>query len=503
MLALLGGQLVLMYLLQLNLAEVLVTKPEYLYLQVLPGLAWPLILAWLFSAWQARRTRGSTALPLGFNLSAGLWLVAAVLHPVFRQGAAQGMSVERAGNLAWSAGVSLTLLVGVAQLLLAPFARRLISAWSTPLCLSLGAAAALVSVGLYLPWLMEHPLISISGLIALVAFVPVGLPKPFGLSAAWLALGAGLLAQLVSSTSFLVPDLPGSLLPNWHWNQVEEGIAFLWVQPEFLSGALPLLLGSLARDLVLLREAQEDTHPVPVGRSLAGLGCLNLLGALLGCGLPLGVLPGFLGYRRLGAGQLYSQAAGLLLLLICLSGAFSHLIAFLPLPTLGVLLAGQLLLSSSLSLNRLHGQAGYLLAASWLPLLAAHSNDRWVVSPVALLVGLIWGGIAAAVRAQHLVAASWVCLAASILSMTGMLHGDSWTPDFDAFAGAYLTLAIVFHFGYLLKLERPAVPPAAPEPLPPTDEEILVDSNESLGRLPFDTRGDTQSAEGAGSGSVS
>lgn len=504
LLALLGGQLLLIYLLQLSLAEVLVTKPEYLYLQVLPGLAWPLAFAWLFGAWQARRTPGSTALPLGFSLSAALWLVAAVLHPIFRQGVAQGMSAERSGNLAWSAGVALTVMVGVCQILLAPVARRLIAGWSGPLCLSLGAAAALVSIGLYLPWLMENPLVSISGLIALVAFVQVGIPKPFGLSAGWLALGAGCLAQLASSTSFNLPELPGSLLPNWQWNHIKEGMNFLWVQPEFLSGALPLLLGSLARDLVLLREAQEDTHPPSVGQSLFGMGCLNLLGALLGCGLPLGLLPGFLGFRRLGGGQIYSQAAGLLLVLLCLSGAFSQVVGWLPLPTLGVLLAGQLLLAGSHSLNRLGAAPGYLLAASWLPMLAADSNDRWVVSPVALLVGLIWGGIATAVRRQHFVAASWVCIAGSLLSMTGLLHGRGWTLDFDAFSGAYLTLAIVFHVGYLLKAER-AQPAqrAVDEPPAADDEQILVDSSESLGRMPFDTRADTQSAEGAGSGSAS
>lgn len=496
-LALLGGQLVLIYLFQQQLAEVLVTKPEYLYLRVLPGLTWPLCFAWLFAAWRAR-SRRATALPLGYSLLGALWLVTAVLQPIFRQGLAQGIGVERAGSLAWSAGVALTLIVGVGQLVLAPLAPYLLRWWSRSLCLCLGGAISLVQVALILPWMMANPLLSVSGLIAL-AFLPVGLPKPFGLSAAWLAVGAGCMAQVVSSTSFPVPELSGSLLPNWEWGFIRSGFDFLWVQPEFLSGAVPMILGSLMRDLVLLRESQSQDSPPRVGVTLLGVGFLNVLGAFIGCGLPLGVLPGFLGFRRLEGGQLYSQAAGLALLALCLLGGFSQLVSLLPLPTLGVLLSGQLLLSASTGLNGMGPNAGTLLAASWLPLFASVGTGSNALSPAAYLTSLVWGGIAVSVRSQQFDAAAWVSLSGSVLASTGLLHGRGFTMEFDEFAGAYLTLAILFRVGHLLR-ERPA--PATPEPPPALDEEILLDNNENLGRLAFDNPGDSRSAEGAGSGTL-
>ncbi len=476
LLSLLGGQMLVIYLLKDQLTLALHARPEFIYLRVLPGLVWPLVFGWLFSAWQARRHSGSTkqgsvtALPLGFSLPLAILLGSGLMVPIYRQATAQ-MPFDLASKVTWSACVALTLLVGLCQILLAPFAHRLTFKLSLPLCLGLGAAVAVSSLSGLLPWMQEHPLLLAAGLLPLTAFLVVGLPRPFGLSIAWLVLGTGLTAQIVSGTSFEVPDFQSTLLPNWQLGWIEDGLQFLWVQPEFLTVAVPVLVAAVLRDLVLLRESQ--VHPnAPAPRSTwLGLGCLNVLGACLGCGLPLVVLPGYLGYRRWGGGQFYCQAAGLLLALFGLMGGFGRFFAWVPLPTLGIVLVGLVLTSASSSVNLIRQPNGILLACCWLPFLTGIGSG----SP--LLLAMVWGGIAVCVQSDRLSAGAAVALGGCILTATGMLHRNLWDPDFDPLAGTYLVLALLLRAGHLLPH------PAGPSVQRPTVEALPSDNNESPDRL--------------------
>lgn len=449
LLSLLGGQLLVIYLLQSQLSQALHARPEFLYLQVLPGLVWPLACCWLFSAWQSRRHRGSTrqgwvtSLPLGFSLPLVTLLCTSLMIPIYRQATAQ-MPVDAASNITWSACVALTLLVGLCQILLAPFAHRLTARLSLPLCLALGSALAVSSLTGMLPWMEQQPLLLLAGLLPLAAYLMVGLPRPFGLSTGWLVLATGVIAQLVSGTSFEVPDYQSTLLPNWQLSWIESGLQYLWVQPEFLTVAVPVLVSALLRDLVLLREAQVQPNAPAPRSTLLGLGLINVLGACLGCGLPLVVLPGYLGYRRWGGGQYYSQAAGLLLALFALLGGFGRFFAWVPLPTLGFVLAALLLTSASSSVNWIRQPNGILLASCWLPFLGGIGSG----SP--LLIAMIWGGIAVCVQGDRLSAAAGVALGGSVLTATGVLHRHLWDPDFDPLAGAYLMLALVLRVGHLV-----------------------------------------------------
>lgn len=464
--------MLVIYLLQEQLTTALHARPEFIYLQVLPGLVWPLVFVWLFSAWQARRHAGSskqgsvTALPIGFSLPLAILLGSSLMVPIYRQATAQ-MPVDVACNTTWSACVALTLLVGLCQILLAPFVHLLTFRLSLPVCLGLGAAVAVSSLSGLLPWMEQHPLLLAGGLLPLAAFLMVGLPRPFGLSTAWLVLGTGLTAQIVSGTSFEVPDFQSTLLPNWELGWIESGLQFLWVQPEFLTVAVPVLVSALLRDLVLLRESQVYPNPPAARSTLLGLGCLNVLGACLGCGLPLVVIPGYLGYRRWGGGQFYCQAAGLLLALFGLLGGFGRFFAWVPLPTLAIVLGALLLSSASTALNLIAQPNGILLAFCWMPFLAG------IGSGYPLLLGLVWGGIAVCVQRGRLSAGAAVALGGSVLTATGVLHRNLWDPDFDPLAGTYLVLALLLRAGHL-------VPhlgvPSAPRPLA---EELPSDSSES------------------------
>jgi hypothetical protein len=479
LLSLLGSQLLLIYLLQGELAQLLVSKPDYLYLQVLPGLAWPLVAAWLWAAWEARRHPGSTALPLGYSLTTALLLVSTVLAPIFRYGLGQGLAVEQASNLAWSAGVALTLVTGVLQLLLAGLEPLWGRALPQRLCLALSAWLALQAGTAYLPWLSDHPLMAMSGWLPLVAFAVVGLPRPFGLSLGWLCLSFGVLTQIFSGERFLLPDLEGSLLPNWERRFLWEGWQSLTVVPEFFSAAIPLLALGLAKDGLLLGEAKSLEKPLCSRRSLAGLGLCNLLGASLGCGIPLGILPGLSGFARLGGGQFYAQGAGLLLLAFSLLGGFGTLFSLLPLPTLGALLLVCLVFSAGISLQRETFLGGPLAAA-------------WAGAQVNLLVGWVWGGMAEGLAQRHLGQAAGMAIVGSLLAATGLLHRGIWNPDFDPLAGGYLLLALVLHLGWLL----PTVAPPGPPPEPPQPS----DSSESLSTSAFGIPAGNPSVEGAASG---
>ena len=480
LLSLLGGQLLVIYLLQAQLTQALFSRPEFLYLQVLPGLVWPLVAAWLFSAWQARRHPGVTALPFGYSLGLATLLTTSLMVPMYQQAIAK-MSPEKACSLTWSACVALTLVVGLCQILLAPFAHRLTFRLSLPLCLGLGAAVAVQSLSGLLPWLLEHPLLAMAGLVPLIAYLVVGLPRPFGLSAGWLVLGTGVAAEIFSGTSFEVPDFQSTLLPNWQLGWIEEGLQFLWLRTELLTVALPVLIAALVRDLVLLREAQAYPNAPAARNSLLGLGCINVLGACLGCGLPLAVLPGYLGYRRWGGGQFYCQGAGLLLVLFSLLGGFGQFFAWVPLPTLGIVLSALLIASAGLGLNQIRQPNGVLPASCWLPFLAAANSG----SP--LLLGLVWGGIAVCVQEERFSRAALVALLGSLLTATGILHGNLWNPDFDPLAGTYLVLAILLRVGHV-------APIIAPKPPQPPASESPSDSSGSPGTKAFDSPADSPSA---------
>jgi hypothetical protein len=480
--------------LQSQMAEALVSKPQFVYLTVLPGVLWPLALAWFYSAWQARRHPGSspeagwvTAVPLGYSLASSVLLGVGLLGPIFRQGVAQGHPVEQAGSLAWSAAVAITLVVGLCQILLAPFSHRLVRGLSLPMCLALGAALAGLSIAVRLPWLVQHPLMALGGLIPIVAFLVVGLPRPFGLSLGWIVFATGLGAQIASGTRFELPDLSGSLLPNWQIGWIEDGLRYLWLQPEFLSVAVPLLTATVVRDLVLLREAQSQPNYPSARATLLGLGLLNVVGACLGCGLPLGVLPGFLGYRRWGAGQFYAQGGGLLLASVGLLGGVGSVFGWLPLPTMGLILVSQLLVSAAASVNLVGAQHGYLLMACWLPFTASAGEG------CALLVGLIWGGIAVTAQAGRMGTAAWVCLAGSLLTYTGLLHRNLWHPDFDPLAGAYLVTGILLRIGYVMRSEAAK----ATSPLAPLDPATPFDSSGNPDTSACDTPPDNLLVAGA------
>lgn len=479
LLSLLGGQLLVIYLLQAQLTGALFSRPEFLYLRVLPGMAWPLVAAWLFSAWQARRNPGVTALPLGYSLGLATLLSTSLMAPMYQQAIAK-MLPESACSLTWSACVALTLLVGLSQILLAPFAHRLSFSLSLPLCLSLGAAVSIQSLSGLLPWLQEHPLMALAGLVPVVAYLVVGLPRPFGFSAAWLVLGTGLAAQLFTGSSFEVPDFHSTLLPNWQLSWIEDGLQFLWLRTEFLTVAVPVLVASLIRDLVLLRESQAYPNAPSARTSMLGLGLINVLGACLGCGLPLAILPGYLGYRRWGGGQFYSQAAGLLLVLFSLLGGFGQFFAWVPLPTLGIVLAALLLSSAGVSIQQVRQPNGALLACCLAPFLAGVGTG----SP--LLLGLIWGGIAVSVQGQRFSKAALVALAGSVLTASGVLHRDLWEPDFDPLAGTYFLLAILLRVGDVaLAAQRLPRPPALESP---------SGNSESPSKSVSDSLGDSPSA---------
>lgn len=485
LLALLGGQLLLLSLLQTQLADVLVIKPEYFYFHVLPGVVWPLAGAWLFSAWRARHRPRSTALPLGYSLITTVAVVTGVLTPVYRLGLGQGLNTEQAGDLAWSAGLALTLLIGVSQLLLSLVAPLVLRTWSPSLFLALGSALAGGALAAYLPGLLQQPLLSMAAWLPLTAFALVRLPRPFQLSLAWIVLGVGLMAGVLTGTSFDLPGSSGMLVPSWHGEALLRGLESLLLQPEFLSAVVPLWIVCLARDLLLLGESQTLPHPPERRSALVGSGLFNILGAVLGCGIPLGLLPGFPGFQRWGANQFYCQGAGILL--VCLSlGAGA--VDWLPLPTLAAVLVVQLLVSGATSLNRLGEKPGYLMAACWLPFLATTGDHN------VLLTGLIWGGLALTASSGEFGKAAWVALGGSLLAFTGVLHHNVWNPDFDPVAGGYLLLAVLLRIGWVVRLaEARAV-------LPPVAGAESGDSSENRSMSAFGIGGDTRSVEGAGSG---
>jgi len=494
LLSLLGSQLVLLYLLDQELARAFVLKPEQFFGRLLPSLVWPLCAAWFLSAWLARRRPGSTAIPLGYHLGWALAFVGLLMRPFYLStvGGQPIRNLEQGVWMAWTVGIVVTLAVGCGQLILALVRGLLMRPWSLPLLQFLGGVVALTTLAAYRDFLLEQPLYFVISAGLLLAFHRLQLPRPFGLSVAWLLLICGAMCSLVSGTTFEVAALPGALLPQPRLELVPGAAELLWLHPQLLALAIPLALWALVRDAVLLEGADRERS-----RShLLGLGLFNLGGAALGCGLPLGVLPGFSAIQRWSGGQFYSQAAGWCMLLLATTGGFDGSLGWLPLPVLVMAWGYLLLTSAGHSCQQMPAHRAWWAAAlaPWL-LFSEPDFNR-------LLIGLLWGGLAMMIEVGRYDRAAWISLMACLVASTGMLHGGRWEPDFNLWSLTYFVLGAALRAAWYYHQE--IRPPAKVEPVLPAEiERILSDSSDSPGTSVFGIPADSRPAEGAGSGSAS
>jgi AGZA family xanthine/uracil permease-like MFS transporter len=486
-------------LLQLMLVHVLCTQAcgleaRFVTSTVLPGAAASILVGNLFYAWQARRLMRSsgrndvTALPYGINTPSLVAFALLVMAPVYRAHAGDGSDparVSEAARLAWQAGLFACLGSGAIELagsFVGDWLRR-VTPRAALLAALAGIALTFISMG-FVFQLFAAPAIALVPAL-LVVFTYAGrlrlpLSLPGGLAA--VVLGIGLAWGLRAlGLEYWVPPAGGAAPALNLPRPVPGEVLALLASPlgwSFASVIVPMGLFNLLGSLQNLESAEAAGDRFETRPSLLVNGLGTLTAAFFGSPFPTTIYIGHPGWKALGARAGYSALNGIVIALLCVLGAVTTVLRFVPLEaTLGILLwIGIVITAQSFAVvparhalavaiglvPALAGWALYLiettlrvsgksLAESAPALSAAGVHVHGIV---ALSQGFLLSSTLLAAITVHVIdrelrrAAAW-CGAAACFSAAGVVHGYALGPE--GVASRFFDLALG---------------PAAPNPAP-------------------------------------
>ncbi|MEA2064157.1 MAG: NCS2 family permease [Gemmatimonadota bacterium] len=313
---------------------------EIVFGRIFPGAALSLLLGNAFYTWQARRLAvrehrdDVCALPYGINTPSMYAFVFFIIGPVWAANRGQ-LGDEAAARLAWHVCLAAGFLSGVLE-----FAGAAVGAWVrrvTPRAALLatlsGIAISLISMP-FVIHMFSRPLLCFIPLAIILACylgrlrLPLGIPG--GLAAvvagAALAWAGGIMDTVAVRASV---DGIGLCLPRLMVVEILTDMDF-----RVLVNALPIIvpmglmnaLGTLQN--IESAEAAGDSYRVGSTMAVNGLGTIT--GALFGSCFPTTVYIGHPGWKALGARSGYSLLNGLVVTLLCLSGALGVLVSLVP-----------------------------------------------------------------------------------------------------------------------------------------------------------------------------
>jgi AGZA family xanthine/uracil permease-like MFS transporter len=309
------------------------------YARILPGVALSLILGNCYYSWLAyRQGQGQerddlTALPYGINTVSLFAYVFLVMLPVKLSAIAQGVTPERAAELAWQAGLVACLGSGLIELggaWIGGHLRRLAPRAAMLSTLG-GIALTFIAIG-FLFRTFANPLVGVLplGLILLTYFGRVQFGIPGGLLAVLmgvaLAWGTGLVQWDVAQWEAAVQPL-GLYWPRpWVGELWSQRLVFV----QYFSIILPMGLFNLVGSLQNLESAEAAGDCYPTLPCLAANGIGTLAAAVFGSCFPTTIYIGHPGWKEMGARVGYSWLNGLVMGLFCLSGAVGLLAYLVP-----------------------------------------------------------------------------------------------------------------------------------------------------------------------------
>ena len=329
-----------------------------LYRHILPGAAVSILIGNLFYAWQARRLAHATgrtdvtALPYGINTPSLLVYVFFVMAPAFSKATAEKMSPSDAATLAWELGLVACIGSGLIEFFGAFVADAVRARTPRAALLSTlaGIAIGFISMTFALQ-IFQKPLITMLPLaIVLITYfarVPFPLHLPGGLvavtlgtAAAWTLTGLttvwpGAPQQLTDSA--MNPDLIksaseqlGFYLPTFSggrlWARLSDPTQ--WVG--LLSIIVPMGLFNLIGSLQNIESAEAGGDKYSTRSSLAANGLGTISAALFGSCFPTTIYIGHPGWKALGARAGYSTLNGVVVTIICCTGAISLINSLIP-----------------------------------------------------------------------------------------------------------------------------------------------------------------------------
>ena len=325
-----------------------------IYQRILPGVAISLVIGNVFYGLQAhyaaRRYRNPTctALPYGINTPSVIAYVIFIMGPVYHAYLPK-LGAERAGDLAWKAGLLACLVSGVIETTGGLYAERLRRITPRAALLGVLAAIGITFVAAEFAFrIYTSPLVGLLPLaFLLLAYFahyrfPWALPGGFlavvfGTAIAWItsalgwhtfggvAMSGGDVVQAVGRVGWVQPTYWGNEL--WQMLLVpEQRELFL----RFLTVSIPMGVMNVLGSLQNIESAEAAGDRFHTGISLAVNGVGSFCAGLFGSCFPTTIYIGHPGWKALGARAGYSILNGVFFTALFLFGLGPLLKALIP-----------------------------------------------------------------------------------------------------------------------------------------------------------------------------
>jgi len=470
------------------------------YGRILPAVALSLIVGNVYYSWLAYRLGvregrdDRTALRYGINTVSLFAHVFLVMLPVKLIALDRGATMDEAITLSWQAGLVACLGSGIIELIGSVLANPLRRWLPRAALLSTLAGIGLTFIALgFLFRTYEYPVVALVplGIILLTYFGRVEFPIPGGLLAVLVGTALAWMTGLVHLNDATFSQAVAPL--GWH----PPGIFIdaLWQSREILltqlNVILPMGLFNLVGSLQNLESAEAAGDAYPTAPCLAANGVGSVVAAVCGSCFPTTIYIGHPGWKAMGARIGYSWLNGVVMALLCVTGAAAVVAAIIPIEAgmaivlwIGIVIGAQAFQATPMKhapaviVGLLPGIAGWgaqliktsLRAAGLatvdrpftpdlLPIFAR--ADIYLGGAFALEQGQILSAMLLAAMTVFIIERQFgwagVCmLVAAGFSWVGLMHSYRWMPSDTVlhpgwgtggtWAAGYLLLALLFYW---------------------------------------------------------